>query len=206
MAAGLTKQGEIRVAPVDRMGINMELRKYKDANGAADFRSLLVIPLDKRINAMAERDMRTTVTTIAVALTLAMETMNLKRPMNGLQIVDLAEAIVDSSLEDKIAVEDLMLFLQELTRGKYGELYESFDAIKFMSLFGKFRDKRWEEGLRIRDEKVEYHKSLGDSDTFNRTFRKPESAFGQHLSEFNQKLQAKNDEIRALKEERKRNR
>ena len=206
MAAGLTKQGEIMVAPVDRMGINMELRKYKDANGAADFRSLLAIPLDNRINALAEKDLRGAVTTVAVALTLAMETMNLKRPMNGLQIVDLAEAVVDSSGEDKIAVEDLMLFLQELTRGKYGELYESFDAIKFMHLFNKYRDARWEEGVRIRDEKTEYYKSLGDANTFDRSFKKPESVFGQHLHDYNQKLQAKNDEIRALKEERKRNR
>lgn len=206
MEAGLTNNGQIDVAPVDRMGINMELRKYKDVSGHPDFRSLLVIPLERRINVLAEKDMRGTVTTIAVALTLATEAMNLKRPMNGLQIVDLAESIVDSSLEDKIAIEDVMMFLQELTRGKYGELYESFDSIKFMHLFNQYRDKRWEEGIRIRDEKVDYHKSLGDADTFNRTFRKPETVFGQHLSEYNQKLQAKNDEIKALKEERKRNR
>jgi hypothetical protein len=113
----------------------------------------------------------------------------------------LAEAIIDDSRQDKIAIPDLLLFLQNLTRGKYGDLYGSIDSVKFMRYFDDYRDERWSEGIRIRDEKDLQYKALGDPE---RTGGKM-TAFDEHLSQYTTKLQAKNDEIKELREERKRN-
>lgn len=200
LAAGITKEGKIDTAPIDRLGISIELKKYKDEFGGANFRELINIPVENRIPAMAEKDMRGTVTTLAVAITMSQEAMNLKRPMTAIQIVDLAEAIVDDAGGDKLSFEDALLFLQKLVRGEYGGLYESLDSIKFMDLFSKYRDERWQAGIKIRDEKDEYYKNLGPSRD-----NKKMTAFDSMLSEYATKIQAKNDEIKELKEERKRN-
>jgi hypothetical protein len=185
------------------MGIKYELKKYK-VKGAVDFGKLIKIPLSERLPALAEKDLRGTVTMVAVALTLAFETMNIKKGMTPIQIVDLAEDIVDSSEEDKIAIPDLLLFLQKLTRGEYGMLYESMDILKFMGFFNKFRDDRWAEGIRIRDEQHEYYKSLGDPQSYERENPRDATPFGEQMAHFRNKVQIRNDEIKELRSERKR--
>lgn len=198
LAAGITKEGKIDTGPIDRMALNIELRKFKSGN-TVKFGELLKIPSSERISNLAKNDLRGTVTTISVALTLAFETMNLKRGMTPIQIVDLAETIVDDSEGDKISIPDLLLFLQRLTRGEYGELYDSFDSVKFMRFFGQFRDERWSEGIRIRDERDLEYKNLGDPERVERK----NTAFDEHLSAFTTKLSAMKDELREAKKNKK---
>lgn len=199
LAAGITKQGSIDVAPIDRMGISMELKKFKYQNGAINFGELIKMPIPNRIPSLSQVDMRGTVTSIAVAITIAMESMNLKRPMTATQIVDLAETIIDSAAEDQISIEDVLIFFQKLTRGEYGLLYESLDIQKVMHLFGKFRDERWEEGVRIRDAKDIEYKNLGDSERQGRKM----TALDEHLSQFTIKLQSIKDELKEAKNNKK---
>lgn len=196
LQVAITTGGNLDVKRVDKVGVYTELKKYKSPSGAVNFPVLFQIPVEQRIAAMAEKDLGGTIKIITVALTLAFETMNLSRPMTSFQILDLAEAIVDSAgEEDKPAIEDLMLFLQKLTRGEYGAMYESIDIPKFMLFFNKYRDERWLEGVRIRDAKHEEYKALGDPQREGRKL----DAFDQHLSEYTTKLQARNDEIKELK-------
>lgn len=198
LAVGITSEGEVDTKDIDRIGLSLELRKYKDGR-SIKFGELLKLPNAERIPKLAEKDMRGTVTTISVALTLALETMNLKRGMTATQIVDLAETIVDDSLVDNIAIPDLLLFLQKLTRGEYGELYESFDSVKFMKYFGQFRDERWAEGIRIRDERDLEYKNLGDPERADRK----NTAFDEHLSSFTTKLRSMKDELIEAKRNKK---
>lgn len=150
---------------------------------------------------MAKKDFEGTLGLVVAGLTLAIENMNLKRGLNASQLADLAEEIIDTSNDDKIAFEDLMLFLQGLTRGKYGELYESMDIPKFMNFFNQYRDERWAEGVRIRDEKHIEFKALGDPERQGRKM----TAFDEHLSRYTTQLAAKQDEIKELRAARKRN-
>lgn len=192
--------GGLDVKKVDKFGIQLELKKYKTETGAVNFPALFKIPKDERIAAMAERDLEGTMKTITVAITLALETMNLSRPMQPFQILDLAEAVVDSAgEEDKPSLPDFMLFLQKLTRGEYPGLYEGIDIPKFMERWNKYRDERWQAGIDLRDNQHEYYKSLGGS----REVRKLDS-FDAMLFEYSNKLQAKKDEVEALKAENKR--
>lgn len=205
MQVAVTPTGSIDTKKVDRMAINFELKKFKTQTGSIDYPTLLKIPLEQRIVALAQKNLEETIKTVTVALTLAFETMNLSRPMQAFQILDLAEAIVDSAAEeDKPAMEDLMLFLQKLTRGEYGPLYESLDIPKFMTFYNKYRDERWEEGIKLRDQQTEYYKNLGADNLHDRKYRKPQTPFDEYLHSYNTRLQAKNDEIKQLREERKR--
>lgn len=197
LAQGITKDGKIDTTGVDRVGMNMYLQKFKSSEKEANYGELIKIPNSDRIVAMAERDMRGTVTSIAVALTLAIETLNLKITMTPIQIVDCAEVIVDSAKEDKIAMEDVLVFLQKLTRGQYGELYGVIDQAKLLGFFDKFRDERYLEAVRIRDAKTQEFKELGDANTYERENPTDASPFGQYMQHMRQKVQTKNDERRS---------
>lgn len=187
------------MANIDKFGIGLELKKFKLPNNSINYPVLFEIPKDQRITAMCKKDLGGTIKIITVALTLAMETMNLKRSMNDFQILDLAETVVDEAESDALAVEDVMLFLQKLTRGEYPELYEGFDQVKFMARFNTYRDERWAAGIEIRDKKHEDFKRLGDDNLFERENPRDASPFGQHMQHLRQKSQVRSDEIKEKK-------
>jgi len=147
---------------------------------------------------MAKNDYSEALTIVSAAITMSMGLLNLKQPMNALQIVDLADALLDSAAEDNLALEDLVLFLQQLTRGKYNPLYESMDVPKFMEKFEIYREERHKAVLEMRENQHLEFKGLGDPTRAT----KPETAFEEHLQQYSQKLQAKNDEIKLLRKER----
>lgn len=197
MQVAITPKGAIDVKKVDKFGVNMQLRQYKDKNGSINYPELFKIPTDQRIAAMASKDLEGTIKTVTVALTLAFETMNLARPMQAFQILDLAELIVDKANEnDKPSFPDLMLFLQRLTTGEYPGLYEGMDIPKFMERWNMYRDERWEEGIRIRDEQHEYYKAMGDNDHHQRYNPRDTSAFGEMMQHYRTKAQINRDEKR----------
>jgi len=181
-----------------RSEIQAILKPFKTPTGAANFPALLSIPTDQRLVKMAENDFEGTLAIISAGITLAMENINLKQPMNALQIVDLADAIIDTASDDNLSLEDLMLFLQQLVRGRYNPLYDSMDVAKFMEKFEIYRQKRHEAMLEYRENKHLEYKSLGDPTRVT----KAETAFDEHLQSYSTKLQAKNDEIKLLKRER----
>lgn len=144
------------------------LKQYKLPNGAVDFPKIFDVPVVDRITALAARDFSQTNMLIIAALTMAFEAMNMKRGLNEFQILNLAEEIIDTASEDHLSMEDLMLFLQNLVRGKYKMSYETFDIPKFMALFDAYRQERWDEGVKLREEKVLQWKGLGDADRISK--------------------------------------
>jgi len=142
--------------------INNHLKLFKEQSGCPDYKSLLSISVRERLPALYESNPQKIHALIVVALTMAFETMNLARPMNESQILELAETIIESSNEDYLSLEDVMLFLQGLTRGKYGALYESMDIPKFMEKFEIYRLERHKQYYGIMDEKHANYKAMGD--------------------------------------------
>jgi len=185
----------------DKVGITTSLRAFKGQQGELNYPAIFSIPSEQRLAKMAENDFPGTLAIVTAGVTLAMESLNLKFPMNALQIVDLSEAIIDTAGEDNLSLEDLMLFLQNLTRGKYNPLYESMDVPKFMGKFEIYREERHQAMVQYRENKHLEYKALGDP---SRTTT-PETAFEQHLSEYATKLQKKTDEIKELRAEKRRN-
>lgn len=162
--------------------MNLCLKQFKDGANY-NYPALLSIP--ERLPALAKKDFEGALGLIVVGLTMAFETMNLSRPMNSSQVVELAETILDSSEEDYLALEDVMLFLQGLTRGKYGPLYESMDIPKFMEKFEIYRTERHQEYFRIKDEKHSQFKGMGyterESDSHDDEKNQMREAMGDHL-------------------------
>lgn len=195
--------GNFDLTKVDQLQLNIDLRKFKNEAGGIVYAKIFDIPVKDRLHEMSKQNLELTVNIVAVALTVAFEKMNLSRKPTNAQVVDLAEEIVESSYEkDRISLEDLMLFLQKLTRGQYAELYEGIDSVKFFARFDQYRDERWEAAKQIRDKKDEEYKSLGDDNWYERNNIK--SPLREALSEVTQKLQEQKDEIRAHRAELKR--
>jgi hypothetical protein len=145
----------------NRQEISQTLRRFKEGSGY-DFPAILSIP--ERLPAMVKKDPEGTLALVIIGLTMAFEAMNLSRPMNDAQIVELAETILDSSEEDYLALEDVLLFLQGLTRGKYGALYESMDIPKFMEKFEIYRTERHQQYFALKEEKHSQNKTLPVND------------------------------------------
>ncbi len=180
----------------DKAGISVILREFKTNQGIVKYEKVLAIPSMERIPALAQKDFHKMITIISAALTLAFEGMNLKRGMNALQVVDLAEAIIDTAGEDNLAMEDLMLFLQKLVRGEYGAMYESMDIPKFMTAFEEYREQRWQQLNNIREEQHVQHKAMGDT---GRTGEPDE--LSKHFSNFADKISSMSSELKATRRE-----
>ncbi len=147
----------------NKQEINIILRSYKNENGSVCFPALFSIRSEERLPALFKQNPAKIISLISVGLTLSFESMNLSRPMNGPQVNDLAETILDSSHEDNLSLEDVMLFLQKLIRGEYGKLYESMDIPKFMEMFEIYREQRWQAVNRLHDEQQVQHKALPEN-------------------------------------------
>lgn len=186
---------------VDKYALNLELRKYKDG-ARINYPALFQIPASERLPAMAKKDPGKTIKLVAVAITLAMEAINVARPMTSHQIVDLAEVVVDSLSDgDSIALEDFMLFLQKLTRGEYSELYEGIDQVKFMARLDQYRDERWNAARDAYYEKHEQYKEMGDKRRVNENSTNP---LDMHLSDMTQKVAQLKDQLKEQKDINKR--
>lgn len=185
----------------DKMGLNIALREYKSNKGVIMFDKVLSIPREQRLPQMAENNFPDTIMVVTAALTLAFESMNLKRGMSANQTIDLAEQIVDSANEDWLALEDLMLFLQGLVRGEYGSNYESMDIPKFMEKFDIFRDTRHKAYTQIKEEQHCQYKVMGDTGRSNvaNPLEEHFAKMGETMSNLKSKIADQKEQINSLK-------
>ena len=182
---GFKRNLSVALETGNRMEISIAINNFKHQNGAANFPALLCIPSDERIPAMAKHDIRRTSMMITASLTMALESMNLARPMNEGQIMDLASAIIETAAEDNLAIEDLVLFLQKMIRGQYGPMYESMDIPKFMDKFEEYREDRYQSLRNIQEENHAQYKALPVNERFSEMsdteVKKHKEAYISHL-------------------------
>ena len=160
----------------NKQAVNQIVKAYKLQDGAANFPALFTVPTSQRLPAMAKENYEQTISVVTVGLTVAFESMNLIRPMSNGQIIDLADAIIDSSSEDNLSLEDIVLFLQGLTRGKYGVLYESMDIPKFMEKLEQYREERHTAIINLREEQAANHRPDYSDKRSSETFSEDEKA------------------------------
>lgn len=148
----------------DKFSVIQCMKQFKLPTGGANFPALFSIPSNQRLPQLAKEDLKRTAALVTVGITSAIESMNLARTMNADQIMDLTDAVIETSSEDNLSFEDLVLFMQKLVRGEYGPLYESMDIPKFMEKFEIYRQERYEHVLSMREEEAAQHKALPIND------------------------------------------
>lgn len=179
----------------DMRTVSVILRQYKYESGAVNFPAVLKVPTNERIPMLAKQDFKRILMLIIGALTVAIENLNVKKRLNEIQILDLAEIIIDSSNEDYLSFEDLMLFLQKLTRGEY-KLPAELDVPKFMEVLEVYREERHQQYHNIRMEQHIQHKSMGDG-----TRSTQSDPLSEHFSRMGDRLSSMKEKISELKQE-----
>lgn len=171
----------------DRQQINNQLSLYKE-RGVVVFERVLQIPTNERIPALTKDfDGRVQVSAaLSASITSAFSNINLRVGLNADQIVELSDQIIDQSEEDNLALEDVLLFLQQLLLGKGGKIYDRMDIPTFFELFENYRQDRYEKLQQIRYEQQSQFKSFGDrgereSDNQDREKELHRSALGDYM-------------------------
>lgn len=176
--------------------VTLILKQYKDDKGLIKYPAVFSIPSEDRLPALVGKDFMKATALVMAALTMAFEKMSMKRKVDGVLINNIADEIIDTCGEDNVAMEDLMLFLQGLVRGKYGN-HDDMTVSKFMNLFDLYLEERWQAIVEFREQQYSQLDSLGDP-----TDRiKGNTLLDQQLSDYSKKLQEKNDEIKLLRRE-----
>ena len=178
-----------------KMGLNLVLKNYKTSSGSVNFNMVLAIPTKERIPQLVNSEGYKKVHKVLVAgVQLAMESLNLTNSLTASQIFDLADTLIDSANEDYLSLQDIILFLQKLTRGEMGALYSQMDMAKFMELFEIYREDRHQSLMTIREEQQVQHKSLGDPERWSETHDKEgERSMSEAMKEYMQ-MQFKNND------------
>lgn len=144
-----------------------ELCRYKENGNAMPMKVMESIPVGSRLPALAQSyGIDKIAAVVAKAITKTLSNFNLRVGMNAEQILELAYQLIDSSNEDQLAFEDVMLFLDGMVKSKYGKVYDRMDMPTFFEMLDVYRDQRHAEYMRFKDEQNVQYKASGDT---NRT-------------------------------------
>jgi hypothetical protein len=170
------------------------LKQFKNKTGEINFPALFHVKSEERLPALYEKDFMRATALVVGALTMAFEKLRFKK-MDGVLVNNIAEEILNSCDEDNLSLEDLVLFLQNMVRGKYGNI-EEITISKFMNLFDKYRDERTEAINEIRMNEHIQFKGLGDN-----TRTSTPDPISQHLSNISGTIADLKDSLRESKKE-----
>lgn len=98
---------------------------------------------------------------ITASIKSALEMMNLRSQVTEDQIVEIAAQVIEESKEDNLALEDVLLFLNNLITGKCGTIYSRMDIPTFFELFEVYRQERYTAFQKIKEEGHIQNKILG---------------------------------------------
>jgi hypothetical protein len=154
-----------------------EMCRYKDKGNPMPLAIIENIPVSSRLPALAESYGTDKIAAVvAKAITRTLSNFNLRVGMNADQVLELAYALIDSSAEDQLAFEDIMLFLDGMIKSKYGKVYDRMDMPTFFEMLEVYREQRHQAYIQKRDEDHAQWKGSGDSnrmslDTEKESFR-----------------------------------
>lgn len=141
--------------------------RYKENGNAKPLTVIQNIPVKDRIPGLVQTYGIDKISAIlAKAIQKMLSNFNLRVGMNADQVLELSLQLIDSSNEDQLAFEDVMLFLDGMVKSKYGKVYDRMDMPTFFEMLDVYRDQRHAEYMRFKDEQNVQYKASGDT---NRT-------------------------------------
>lgn len=84
------------------------------------------------------------------------------RPMNADQIAECAFALISTSEEDQLSLQDLILFFEGAKQGKYGRVLDHIDQHVIFEMLEQYREERHRQFLNLKDERDTQLKACGD--------------------------------------------
>jgi Holliday junction resolvase RusA-like endonuclease len=145
-----------------------EIARHYTQAGSVDFTKLLSISLHGRIPNLTHVYGYEAIHKLIAALLKAFnDAMNLIRPMTDEQIFDCSEALVMTTEEDQLSIEDYVLFFKGAKEGKYGKILDRMDQQTVFMMLEEYRDQRHKQFIKIKEEKQIAHKTTGITERTN---------------------------------------
>lgn len=143
-------------------------------------------------------------TIIAALLKKFNDSLNLIRPMTDEQIFDCSEAMVMTTEEDQLSIEDYVLFFKGAKEGKYGKILDRLDQQTIFTMLEEYRQERHQQFVRIKQERETEFKSMGATERTNEPNPIAESMvqLGGRLNQMKEKLKEQREINRMKKFER----
>lgn len=172
----------------DELGVFQIIHEYKE-NGVVAMDKVLAIPPESRIPELVKSiGYKEIHALISARLTEFVNSYNVIRPMTGSQCVSCAAAIIDSSNEDQLALEDLLLFFDGAQRGLYGRVLDHLDQHVIFELFEVYRQQRHDAHMDIKDQREAQFKAGNNNNrSIDDTNDLKDSAFHNELMKYNAK-------------------
>ena len=147
----------------DEDSLTEKLASFRE-KGIVKYERTLSVPMDRRIPELAKTKMGRKQVSIAIAASMLSAFQHIESAkMSAATIKEIAEGIIDSSHEDQLSLEDVLLFLKDMLMGRFGKIRGALDMPAFFELFEKYRDERYQTLKKIRWEQHLSFKSTGDS-------------------------------------------
>lgn len=170
------------------------LKQYREPSGNINFPAVMSVPLSERLPALYKRNFLEATALVGMGLASAFDRMVFKKKPTGEMVNEIAEEILNTSDEDNLSLEDLMLFLQGLVRGKYGEIQE-LSISRFMKLFDGYRDERHFAILEYRENQHIQYKGMGSAERSSKS-----DPLAEHFSGLASRIAEMKDGLREQKE------
>lgn len=147
----------------NKLEINNNLEKYREG-GLVKYENLLLIPLkDRMVGLVNEYGKEKIHGLLIIMLTDFCNFYNVIRPMTATQIVDCAFELINTSIEDYLAIEDFTIFFQGAKNGNYGKIYDRLDQQTIFDMLEVYRQDRYEKYYKVKEEKESNYKAIGDN-------------------------------------------
>jgi hypothetical protein len=169
----------------DNNAITTHLSAFKNRE-LIRYDKVLSIPTGDRIPALisSEAGRGYVAQALGGALIGAFNKMNLRKGFTEDQVEDLVGLIMEESLEDNLALEDVLLFLYQLITGKAGRIYDRLDIPSFFELFEVYREKRYKALQEIKYERECNYRSMGDPTRSSDELIENDTAYQAALREY----------------------
>lgn len=154
----------------DQQLVKTLLRTFCYQNGCTNYLQLVRVPSSERIPILAKTNRKEIHQVISAQIEYCMKFINIPNGLNLEQIFLLADTIIDDSESDNLSLQDVFLFLQKLSQGKMGTIYNRLDIPTFMELFEVHRQERHIAIIRYREEEAVQHKTLPFNDRLSDMF------------------------------------
>lgn len=178
----------------DQQLVKTLIKSFVTGNGATDYISLMRVPTAERIPVLAKTNRKEIHQVIAAQIEYTMKFFNIANGMTVEQIFLLADTIIDDAGSDNLSIQDVFLFLQKLSTGKMGVVYNRLDIPRFMELFEIHRQERHQEKLKFQENEHLQYKSMGPSERSTET-----DSLSDHFSKFASTLSGLRQTVKELK-------
>lgn len=144
----------------DQQLVKTLLKSFCYQDGATNYIQLIRVPSSERITVLAKTNRKEVHQVIAAQIEYSMKFFNIPNGLSLEQIFLLTDTIIDDAESDNLALQDVFLFLQKLSAGKMGTIYNRLDIPTFMELFEIHRQERHDEMMRFREEETAQYRAI----------------------------------------------